>query len=34
MKNELAVGHELYKRLGKSGKERSESYHPLFDVHP
>jgi len=28
----LVVGHELYKRLGKSVKERCESYRALFDV--
>jgi len=31
-KNELVVGHELYKRLGKTIKERCESYRSLFDV--
>jgi len=31
-KNELVVGHELYKRLGKSVKERCESYRALFNI--
>jgi len=31
-KNELVVGHEVYKRLGKSVKERCESYRSLFKV--
>ncbi len=31
-KDELVVGHELYKRLGKSTKERCEAYRELFDV--
>ena len=31
-KNELVVGHELYKRLGKSIKKRCETYRSLFDV--
>ena len=31
-KDELVVGHELYKRLGKSVKERCESYRALFNI--
>jgi len=31
-KNELVVGHELYKRLGKLVKERCEAYRALFNV--
>jgi len=31
-KNELIVGHKVYKRLGKTTKERCESYRALFDI--